>query len=826
MDEIVKEFLVESVENLAQLERDLLALERAPDSAHDVASIFRIVHSIKGSAAFLGYQHLGEVAHAGESVLGRLREGRLTATPKVVASLLAVCDALREMLATIESSGTDNARDFSELVMSLRALRGETTVLASTGATAPEKPVPSAQLAQTVPPDRIARSDRVGDETETRLPSPSRAQLGATAYDPAMDVTVEGIPSAYLAAAETMPPPGTSMPERRATEVRQAAARTPISPSPAAVETVLNEQAGGSGDTSIAGESAGASRRDSALQGLADSTIRVDVSLLDRLMTQVGELVLARNRINQCTASSGDSNLLAATRHLDGITTELQEGMMKTRMQPIRNAWAALPRMVHDLCRICGKSVRLIMEGETTALDKTLLEAIKDPIVHAVRNAVDHGIEPATERSARGKPAEGTLRLRAFHEGGQVHIEISDDGAGIDPERVKRKAIDRGLINPERAAVLSEADVLALVFQPGFTTAEALTLVSGRGVGMDVIKTAVDAIGGRVDLRSVVGRGTTLAMTIPLTLTIVKALVVSAGDERFAIPQANLVEVIRLAGDSPESGIETLHSVKVHRYRGVLLPLVDLRQVLELDGDPSPSADGAANLVVLRAEDARFGLIVDRVYDSQEVVVRPLARSLKGLALFSGATILGDGCVALILDILGLARHARVVTANRNELLDDRERIAPSAPASAGRSLVLCGNGPHARLAIPLDAVVRLERIERNDVDDVGGRWIVSYRGGLLPLIDVARALGDESTSLTAVDAPLQVVVCTSDGRCAGLVVGSINDVIENGPPPGHELGRAGVVETLVVGNETVELLDVAHLLSRGDTVPVVTTEG
>ena len=402
---------------------------------------------------------------------------------------------------------------------------------------------------------------------------------------------------------------------------------------------------------------------------VSDSTIRVDVGLLDKLMNLVGELVLARNQVLQFTSQSADSAFLATSQRLNLITTELQGSVMKTRMQPIGNVWSKLPRVVRDLAAACGKEVRLEMEGKETELDKTIIEAIKDPLTHIVRNSVDHGIERPETRVERRKPAEGCLKMRAYHEGGQVIIEITDDGGGIDCERVKQKALQRALITPEQAARMSDHEALYLIFLPGFSTAEKVTNVSGRGVGMDVVKTNIERIGGTVDLQSQPGKGTTLKIKIPLTLAIIPALIVTSGGDRFAIPQVSLLELVRLEVEQASQQIEFIHGAPVYRLRGQLLPFAYLNRELRLndadDDGLKPSVE-ATTIVVLQADGHPFGLVVDEINDTEEIVVKPLGKQLKGVASFAGATIMGDGRVALILDVLGLAQRAGVVAEVRD----------------------------------------------------------------------------------------------------------------------------------------------------------------
>src|SRR3954451_24171055 len=527
MDEIVQEFLVESYEARDRLEGDLLTLERDPDSPDVLASIFRVMHTIKAPCGFLGFQKLERVAHAGESLLGALRDGTLAVNPAIASALLTTGDALRQMLGKIERTGNDGDEDFLHVVAALERLR------ASGGTDAPTH-VPATPVA---PRSGIAKAH----------PAPA-----ATKTDPT---------------------------------------NTPARPAPPGRETAAVDKA-----------------------SVAATNIRVDVQVLDNLMTLVGELVLTRNHIMQLTAkTTHDATLLAATQHLDTITSDLQDRVMRTRLQPINSAWARFPRVVRDLAMALGKQVHVRTEGDDTELDRSIIEAIKDPLMHLVRNAVDHGIEDPAEREAAGKPTEGTIVIRASHEGGRVTIEMQDDGRGNDLDKVRARGVERELIDAKTAETLSARDTIELIFQPGFSTADKVTNLSGRGVGMDVVKTNVGRIGGNVEVVTEPGVGTTYTLKIPLTLAIVPALLVTSGGERYAIAQINLVELVRATHDQ----IEDVHGAPVYRLRDMLLPLVSLST--ELGGEPGDTA--TSSIVVLQADDRRFGLIVDSVSDAAEIVV-------------------------------------------------------------------------------------------------------------------------------------------------------------------------------------------------------------
>jgi two-component system chemotaxis sensor kinase CheA len=540
---------------------------------------------------------------------------------------------------------------------------------------------------------------------------------------------------------------------------------------------------------------------------VADTSVRVDVAQLDRVMNLVGELVLARNQILQYGATTKDAAFASVSQRLNLLTTELQASVMKTRMQPIGSVWNRFPRVVRDLSNVCKKTVQLELEGSSTELDRSIIEAIKDPLVHAVRNAIDHGIESAERRRLAGKPATGRLRLSAYHEGGQVNIEVSDDGGGIDPEKVRARAVQRRLVSNERALSLNERELLQLIFLPGFSTAESVTHLSGRGVGMDVVKTNIEKIGGTVDVSSRLGSGTTLKIKIPLTLAIIPALIVTSGGERFAIPQVNLIELVRLEG-ADQRGIELLHGTPLYRLRGNLLPLVLLNDALEL---PRAAHGEPLNIVVLHADDRQFGLVVDGINDTEEIVVKPLGKELKGLAVFAGATIMGDGHVALILDVLGIAQRAGVLAPARE--LENAPQPVPAALPEARETLLLFRVASSARMAIPLAMVARLEEILPSQVERAGGREVVQYRGAVLPLVFLEREFG--ATPRVARAEPLLVIVYSERGKSVGLVVDEIVDFVDEVVRIEDQGRGGGLLGAAVIQGRVTDLLDVRAVIRR-----------
>jgi len=481
-------------------------------------------------------------------------------------------------------------------------------------------------------------------------------------------------------------------------------------------------------------------------------------------------------------------------------------------MQPIGNVWGRFPRLVRDLALQCGKQVTIEMEGSDTELDKTIIEAIKDPLTHILRNSLDHGIETPEERIRRGKAPAGKLHLRAYHEGGQVNIEISDDGAGINLERVKQRALQRGVIAAQQAERMSDRELMNLIFLPGFSTAEKVSNVSGRGVGMDVVKTNIEKIGGAVDLQSVSGQGTTLKIKIPLTLAIIPALIVSSGGERFAIPQISLLELVRLDASQGNTAIEHIQGVPVHRLRGRLLPLVFLNRELCLD-ESRQRAEMANNIVVLQADDRQFGLVVDEISDTEEIVVKPLGKQLKGLSCYAGATIMGDGTVALILDVLGIAQKASVVT----ELHE--QTVADAAPETRSRtsheSWLLFRSSAGKRLAVPLSAVARLEEFSFASVEHSGTSEVVQYRGEIMPLLRISRLLQESATGGDS----LQVVVFSSHGRSLGLVVDHIEDITDEAVEVRDDEQRGFLLGSAVIQQKVTDIVDLSQVVAQASQI-------
>ncbi len=748
IEEVLTEFLVESFENIDQLDHDLLALESNPADASVLESIFRNVHTIKGTCGFLGLARLEEITHAGESLLSLLRDGVATVDAATMTALLALTDTVRNMLVTLETTHAEGDTDYTELLTTLAVLQDQ-----ARNGTAPTAPAADA----TVQPDGVRMGEvlvRQGDASEVEVAIGLIQQEAGDSRRIGEILADQGVVSGEAV--------------ERAAEV-QANPRSMI----------------------------------------VDSTLRVDVGLLDQLMTLVGELVLARNQILQvASAETADPLLVGSTQRLNAITTELQTGLMKTRMQPIGHVWSKFPRLARDVASACGKQVRIEMEGRDTELDKTIVEAIKDPLTHVLRNSIDHGIESPEVRRGRGKPEEGTVLLRAFHEGGQVNIEIIDDGGGIDIAKVKQKAVERRLITPDQAASMNDRDATNLVFLPGFSTAETVSNISGRGVGMDVVKTNIEKIGGSIDFQSSPGVGSTLRIRIPLTLAIIPALIVKCSNEQFAIPQVNLLELVGVHAEEIDTAIEYVHGAPVYRLRGNILPLVHLNEQLDL----VPTYEDGLTILVLKIEDREFGLVVDRVLDTEEIVVKPLSPQLKNLSAFSGCTIMGDGTVALILDVTAIGRTAHAISESAESLISDDSSRSGSSDETNTWLVLQAGS---ARVVVPLDAIDRLESFPADTLEHASGSDVVQYRNGLLPLIDVGASIGSGYRSSELERIP--VVVFARGKRCVGLAVDAIVDIVHDNLHFEHVGHRYGVVGSAVVQGTASDLLDVSSIIASVD---------
>jgi two-component system chemotaxis sensor kinase CheA len=765
MDDLTREFLIESQEGLDRMERCLTELESKPSDTGLLAEIFRTVHTIKGTVGFLGFKRLEKLAHSGENLLGLLREGKLAADGQVITGLLQLQDGLRSILKSIEDEGSEG--EDTDAVLIDRLVELQVPAMAAQGGRGR-----SAHPTATVILDQAFAGEAgpaVVDPAPTAA-TPGPGQVGASS----MRTNVQGEEDRYRGEKN----------QGEENQDRQDSERKDKGP--------------GRDASKLKSVSAGTA---------AESTLRVDVALLNRMMNLVGELVLTRNQVLQATSSN--PNLTMLSRRLDMVTSDLRESVMKARMQPVSNIFSKMPRIVRDLSQSLGKRVRLQMEGQETELDKSLLEAIKDPLTHAVRNSLDHGIEDPDAREAAGKDREGLLKLRAVQEGSHVIIEVIDDGAGIAVEKVRDKAVERGLISAERSDRLGERELLQLIFLPGFSTAAAVTNVSGRGVGMDVVRTNVEKIGGKVEIDSKPGKGTTLRLRIPLTLAIIPALIVRSVQQSFAVPQGALSELVHIPPGQAATAIEWMEGVPLYRLRGKLLPLVFLDRLLMPKGEHKKVTERDNFIAVLNADGRRFGLVVDGLADPEEIVVKPLSSVLKSIGLYSGATVLGNADLALILDPGAIAIRVGVTLSSEDSGSHaDDEETAEQANRGLDYLLVEVAG---RKAAVPLGDVLRIEQLKVSRIEYIGDRPVLNFEGQVLPVEDTGGLLAAMQHDP---EAQIIVVVCRDGNRHVGIAVSHVLDVAAGGDlfDAGTSKQAAGV--TLLKNNVTsvVDLGSVAPL--------------
>lgn len=764
MDELLQEFLTETGENLETVDRELVRFEREPNNRDILHSIFRLVHTIKGTCGFIGLPRLEALTHAAESVIGRFRDGA-NVNAIAVTAILETMDRIKDILAELADKGEEPAGSDEVLIGELRTLaelaKSELvhTHLAPAMPVAPSPAQPVPATAEAVPARPQTDASPALDPVAAYL---ARHRAQATGDD-ALDLCFRSAPE----------------PERgRDGRIEQPKTETSAETAPA-TET---RQPG-------------------------SATLRVNVDTLEHLMTMVSELVLTRNQLLDIARRQSESELKTPLQRLSLITAELQEGVMKTRMQPIGNAWSKLPRVVRDLSAELGKRIDLVMDGGQTELDRQLLDLIKDPLVHMVRNCADHAIEMPGERTARGKPAHGTIRLAAYHEGGAVTIQVSDDGRGLDLPRIAAKALAQGAIGDAELDRMSDAQIARLIFHPGLSTAESLTAISGRGVGMDVVKSNIDAVGGVIDIATRAGEGTTITIKIPLTLAIVSALIVVSGGQRFAIPQIVVRELVRVTADS-DYRLETINGAPVLRLRGALLPIVVLAGAL---GQADPKTDDGF-IVVTQIGEQQFGILVDGVFHTEEIVVKPMSSKLRHIALFSGNTILGDGAVVLIVDPNGLARFVGAI-ASRKIALDDGSQAERELGRERNTLLVFRAGSPTPK-AVPLSLVTRLEEVEAEEFQHGSGRTMLHYRGRLIPV----QPIGGAVLRRTGLQ-PL--IILTEGAMTLALAVDDIVDIVEEVLDVEVMAGGdADVIGSAMIGGRATDIVDLAaylpdHLAAR-----------
>jgi two-component system chemotaxis sensor kinase CheA len=845
MDDLLKEFLTETSENLAVLDVELVRLEQNPNDMDLLGNIFRLVHTVKGTCGFLGLSRLESVAHAGENVLGKVRDGEIEVGAEAVSLILECLDRIRTVMTDLEATGAEPAGDDTDLIKRLNAFAesgGVSSVApaaapATAPAAAPANALAAAESQATIYEQigGMGTVDAVVEVFFNRVTGDLRVKQ---AFDGASIDHLQGQMRDYLAKLCGGPDSSAKsvLLERNMNDAQfdaacghMQAALNQLEVSAALSARVMgmlfatrDEATGGStAPVSVAASEevvaepvakpakAAAKKEGGSEESVANQTIRVNVELLENLMTMVSELVLTRNQVLQILRKQKDSEFAAPLQRLNHVTSELQEGVMKTRMQPIGNAWAKLPRLVRDLSHELKKKIDLVMIGQDTELDRQVLEMIKDPLTHMVRNSGDHGLETPEARRRIGKPETGKITLNAYHEGGHIVIEISDDGKGLPMEKIREKIVKNNLATESELESMSDQQIQQFIFKAGFSTAAAVTSVSGRGVGMDVVKTNIEKIGGTVELRSIEGKGTTFSIKIPLTLAIVSALVVECAGERFAIPQISVVELVRATANG-ELKVEKIKDTPVLRLRNKLLPLVSLREKLELtDGEKASETD--TFIVVTQVGTYNFGIMVDRVFDTEEIVVKPVAPILRHIPMFSGNTILGDGSVIMILDPNGIAEASGQMGISDGASADEARSAKSRAHDEEQVPLLLFRTGSGVPMAVPLALVARLEEIERKTIERSNDRWVVQYRGQLMPLIPMSheQQLDGEKQGRQP------VLVFADRDHSMGLMVDEIVDIVEAKLNVDLAAEQAGRIGSAIIAGQATEIVDAGYYLSQ-----------
>lgn len=806
MDDLISEFLTETAESLDVIDAELVRFENNPDDRAILDNIFRLLHTVKGTCGFLGLPRLEAVAHAGETLLGKFRDGELAVTPPMVTLVLESIDRIKMILTALEATGVEPAGEDHELIGRLEdAAMGRMVEAAPAAPAAQEPEAPAddapegwdADLGRELRPGEVSLADLEAafQSAEAEMPggaeaSPAEEQehLGVGDFDP--DLGRELRPG-EVSAAEL--------------EAAFAAADAEVSAGvadPVITEDMSQEEALQTAVAELSGN--GAAGMDGGPR--VQQTVRVGVDVLEALMTTVSELVLTRNQLMQTIRGLEDDELKGPLQRLSAVTGELQDGVMKTRMQPIGDAWRKLPRIIRDVSTDLGKKIELEMDGNETELDRQVLELIKDPLTHMVRNSADHGLEMPDERLRVGKPEKGRIKLSAYHEGGHIIISIADDGQGLNTDKIGEKALEKGLTTHEELAGMNEGQIHRFIFAPGFSTAAKVTNLSGRGVGMDVVRTNIEQIGGVVDVHSTRGKGSKFTIKIPLTLAIVSALIVGCEDQRFAIPQLSVRELVRVGAGS-EHVVESLHGAHVMRLRDRLLPLVDLRVALQVGGETKMDGDEAGFVVVLDAGGRNVGVVVDNVLDTEEIVVKPLSESLRSVGAYSGATILGDGSVIMILDPNGLA--ADIVTAMDDEREGDVAGSVVNEIQETQRLLLVRAGGEEPK-AVPLALVTRLEEFDANTIEFANDRHVVQYRGRLMPIVAMGTQMGSGGA-----DQRQPVLVFAEDHTAIGLAVDEIVDVVEERVDLQMNSDRPGIIGSAVIKGKATDVIDIAWHLDQ-----------
>ncbi len=814
-DELLPAFIEESQQHLQQIEPDLLALESegsAPDT-ETVNRIFRGIHSIKGASGFFGFANIGRLSHLMENSLALLRDGKITLSPDLVDALLSGLDALKSMLEDIVGSETfdiETQAAFLQRLIDDHARDRTTVTVSEKAAPAGEKAesalkkfdISEADIRRFVERDlflyavTIFLNADIRKKNKTPFDFIKNMEAGGQYVDSFLDIrSVTGLSDClenelgfdFIFATELEPdavsqtldlPPAQITPidlsEHQKEKAAEAPQETPAEPSEAELseeeqaeaipEAAFRQPSAEKEPSTASPEPTGAERFREMIH--TEEKIRVGVNFLNELVNLAGELVLGRNQLMQTALplTKTAPNLSSVLQHINRVTSEMQEKIMQMRMQPLSLIFDKFQRVVRDLARKHEKEVRLSASGGDVELDKTIIEGLSDPLNHLIRNAVDHAIEPPKEREKAGKPRFGTIRMRAFHQGGQVHLSISDDGRGIDGDRVGEKAVEKGVITADQLKEMSPRERVRLIFRPGFSTAEQVTDLSGRGVGMDVVITNIEHLGGTVDIETHPGNGTTVTLILPLTLAIISGLLITARDHYFILPEVDIDELVRVKPEEIDRRIDIIQDAWVLRLRETLLPLVDLNRMLNLGDDrkmedrkpgkesqiepgkesaqkPSPIPAKARlkernrplRILVIKHSGAKYGLLVDRIVNTEEIVVKPLPRYLKKMQSFSGVSILGNGRVSLILDVSGIVKKAAV--RSLESVIDQTETEEERVREKETQTLLLFDNNTPERFALPLELIRRIEKIPASQIETIKEKQFLQYQDKKLRLI-------------------------------------------------------------------------------------------
>lgn len=775
MDDLIAEFLTETNENLGELDSDLVQFEQSPNDKDLLGKIFRVMHTIKGTCGFLGLPRLETVAHRAENVLDDFRAGKLEVTTDYVTTIFECLDRIKWIVSEIESTGQEPDGEDDDLIVKLEA------ITAVANGEAPAANIPAE--------DDIVIAADLEDAP----------QAGNGVSIPAAEPDEHGF--VPVPAGQTHVPEPAAQPQ----EAVEAAPAPPPAP-PKKTET----------------PAAPKPNMEAKESNLAAQTLRVSVEVLEDLMTMVSELVLTRNQLLQIARTQADSEFATPLQRLNHVVSDLQEGVMKARMQPVGNAWTKLPRIVRDISMELGKKIELEMRGQDTELDRQVLDMIKDPLTHMVRNSADHGIETAEDRIAAGKPETGKIILNAYHDSGHIVIEITDDGKGLSTEKIKAKVIQNGLASAEDLEQMSMQQIQQFIFKAGFSTAEKVTSVSGRGVGMDVVRHNIEKIGGSVELKSEEGKGSRFTIKIPLTLAIVSALIVESAGERFAIPQLAVRELVMISPDDNENKIELINNTPVYRLRNQLLPLVFLDKLLKMDQKKGQKKEGDDKIseierfqqssknkyiVVAQVGKYNFGIIVDVVHDTEEIVIKSVSTMLKRLTIFSGNTILGDGSVIMILDPVGVAKASGDVESKNDIEVSEEAKALEAGPEKT--ALLLFRTKSSGPRAVPLSLILRIESVRPSQIENANGQMVVQYRGTLMPLTPF-----DTSVAMDT-DEEKPVLVFADERNSMGIIVDDIIDIKDELVDIQISGEDSGSIGSAIINGKATDVIDVAFYMKK-----------